>query len=136
MRRSIQLLMLAFVTFNLSANAQNTNTSAQNKASLDGKTFYVMGHDVNHPEKPERDTIQFMNGKMSSNGCKQYGFKMSAYTATTANGKTTFTCVCHSDKEGQISWSGSVDGKNISGTYLWHKEGQNDINYAFSGMQK
>jgi hypothetical protein len=119
-----------------SASAKPVPSTTKVGRSLDGKTYYLSSYDANQPLNKTGDTLMFKSGKVVSASCSKYGFKSSSYHVSNQNGKMYFTATCYSDKEGKISWNGLVDGNNISGKYLWHKEGQNDISYIFTGMQK
>lgn len=138
MKRLVILLSFTLPFFCFSAQAQSSSTTTPTNSSkvgrsLDGKTFYIKTYDVANPSKIENDTLKFKNGKMMSSGCMQYGFKGASYQVSMQNGKAYFTSDFTSSKQGKISWNGYVDGNNINGKYLWHKEGQKDINYSFSG---
>jgi hypothetical protein len=140
MKRFLLLLGFASFTCCIFSSAQNSSTTEPTKtkgtSSLEGKIYYIKTHDVNQPGKDVNDTLSFKNGKLISAGCLPYGFKTASYKVSNQNGTLYFTSTCFSDKEGKITWNGAVEGKNISGKYLWHKEGQNDINYVFTGTQK
>ena len=90
--------------------------------SLDGKTFTgptgIMGK-----EASEKDEVRFENGKFVSEGCKEWGFGHGSYLTSTEGKNTHFVADTYSDKEGRITWIGTISGSNADVTYLWYKKG-------------
>ncbi len=111
------------------------SSCAQKSANLDGKSFTIEVFDVNVPDQKDDDVIHFDGGKITSDGCDEWGFNSSEYSAEKEKDKTHFEATCSSDTEGKIIWKGTVDGNKIEGTYLWQKDGQGDITYSFSGEE-
>ncbi|MGH9464095.1 MAG: hypothetical protein ACRD0X_00510 [Thermoanaerobaculia bacterium] len=100
--------------------------------ALDGKTFTVSVHDPGKAE-PDQDTLTFADGTFHSSGCDAYGFTAAAYSTTDSEGNVQFSSSATSETEGAITWSGTIAGDAISGTFVWEKEGQDPISYAFEG---
>jgi len=100
--------------------------------SLDGKTFIV---DFSEKGKTEstKDTLVFADGTFRSVGCDQYGFTAAPYTATEEGEQVGFTASATSDTEGTMDWTGTVSGETIEGEVTWAKEGQDAIDYEYTG---
>ena len=100
--------------------------------SLDGKTFVV---DFSEKGKTEstKDTLVFADGTFRSVGCDQYGFAAAPYTATAEGESVGFTASANSDTEGEMDWTGTVSGDTIEGEVTWAKEGQDPIDYEYTG---
>ena len=100
--------------------------------SLDGKTFIV---DFSEKGKTEstKDTLVFADGTFRSVGCDQYGFTAAPYTATEEGESVGFTASATSETEGEMDWTGTVSGDMIEGEVTWAKEGQDAIDYEFTG---
>ena len=103
---------------------------------LDGKTFSVNISEYGKDGQPRADDLIFNDGKFSSTECAQYGFGDAVYESAKKDGKILFEATTNSDKEGTIEWEGKVDGDNISGNFMWSKQGQDPIFYTYSGSLK
>jgi hypothetical protein len=82
---------------------------------LDGKSYEVT---LDVPgEKPEKDTLNFADGKFESTACTGFGFpKWSQYAATTEGEKTTFHLITKHPDGTTVDWTGTVAGDNVEGT--------------------
>ena len=100
--------------------------------SLDGKTFVV---DFRERGKGEsyRDTLTFADGTFRSVGCDQYGFSAAPCTLSAEGETVGFTASATSEAEGRMDWAGTVTGDSIEGGVRWTKEGQDPIDYEYSG---
>ena len=91
--------------------------------SLDGKSFSgktgMIGKKAN-----ENDEIKFTNGQFSSSGCQEYGFTGAPYQEKTEGDKTHFISDTYSEKYGRIIWTGTVDGNEVTATYIWFDKGE------------
>jgi hypothetical protein len=106
-------------------------TFARAEAALDGKAYTVeMGEKGKSDAKPE--TLDFKAGKFHSDACDQYGFTAAPYSAKGGEWQADTS----SAKEGKMRWKGKVQGDAISGTAVWSKPGQKDIEYWFKGSLK
>ncbi len=103
---------------------------------LENKTFEISMHDVNMPDDAKTDVLTFKHGKLDSKECLPYGFSPSAYTSHKEKNGVVFKAACHSEKEGEMIWNGTVNGNSIQGNILWKKDGQKDITYEFKGGLK
>ena len=114
-------------------------SSSQNVAyaddSLDGKTFSVKFTEHNKNEEA-KDELIFKDGTFFSADCEQYGFSPAPYESKSKSGTTLFKSTLTSDKEGKVEWEGKVNGDEISGTFIWSKEGQDPIIYTYKGGMK
>lgn len=100
------------------------------KPGLDGRTFRIESFADNRSEGSE--LLTFQEGQVAGSECSKWGFTPAAYTCT--DGKTfRFTLI--SPNEGKMEWEGKVEGKTISGSYVWTKAGQSDIAYTFRGEE-
>lgn len=105
--------------------------------ALDGRTFLVVeGGEKGKPAEKRKDDLIFKAGKFRSTGCDQYGFGEAPYQTRREGGAVTFEANTTSAKEDKIVWKGSVQGDAISGSYVWTKPGQKDIEYWFKGTAK
>jgi len=105
---------------------------------LDGKTFAVeVTEKGKEAAEAEKDQLIFKDGKFRSPGCDEYGFTEVAYTASAKDNKVAFDAVAKSEKEGEIHWTGTVQGDAVEGSFVWTKSGQDAIEYSFKGsLQK
>jgi hypothetical protein len=62
-----------------------------------------------------------------------YGFYASPYVTNEKDGMTNFAFICESKTEGSVYFSGVVNDGRIIGTYVWKKEGREDLEYKFEG---
>ncbi len=123
---SLVLLFITGLSLALPASAEGL---------LDGKTFEAEASEKGKEDKTP-DTLIFKDGMFTSTDCEQYGFKAAPYSATEQDGVISFESQATSDTEGTVAWSGTVDGGNISGTFVWTKPGQDAIEYTYSGKVK
>jgi len=117
----------------LAALVAVTPTVAQETSAgtLDGKTFTVSVTEQGN--EPTPDTLTFTAGTFRSTACDEYGFTAAPYITTESDGTVQFSAAATSDTEGTITWSGTVSGDAVSGTFLWEKKGQDAINYTYEG---
>jgi hypothetical protein len=104
--------------------------------ALDGRTFVVEGGEKGKPAEKQKDDVIFKAGKFRSTGCDPYGFAEAPYQTKKEGGAIAFESSTTSAKEGKIHWKGNVQGDAISGSYVWSKPGQKDIEYWFKGTAK
>ena len=77
--------------------------------------------------------------KKTSFGDSYKYFCRSTYTSRVDGDTIHFEAITHSEKEGQISWKGTVKDGMLEATYLWEKEGliwDTKIEYWFKGTMK
>lgn len=99
---------------------------------LDGRTFEGTTSEVGG-EAGEADALIFADGTFRSAGCDEYGFTATPYTAAEEDGVIRFEATTTSPEEGQITWTGTVEGDRAEATFVWTKEGQDPIEYRFEG---
>ena len=118
--------------------AERSNAAAMPEAptpppTLDGKRFIVDMAEKKEGAEQSKDTLTFTNGSFQSLACIPWGFGAATYTATGETEATGFNAVCTSEKEGTMTWTGTIDGDKINGTTVWTKEGQDPITYVWMG---
>ena len=76
-----------------------------------------------------------LNGHIGTQGAFsfKYGFAAAPYTATEEGESVGFTASATSETEGEMDWTGTVSGDMIEGEVTWAKEGQDAIDYEFTG---
>jgi len=104
--------------------------------SLDGKTFSVKLSEQGKVDEATNDELIFKDGTFFSADCEQYGFSSASYKTKSKGDTTLFVSTLVSDKEGKAEWEGAVKGDEITGTFIWSKEGQNPIIYSYEGSIK
>lgn len=110
-------------------------SAALNCGQLDGKSFMVTLTSGGKAEPPE--ILSFKGQTVESSECLKYGFVASNYSCTEAgDGSLSFETTMLSTVEGKMVWKGSITENQATGTVLWTKEGQADINYTFEGPAK
>ena len=109
-------------------NAQNNNPFANNIFTID--SYIGDKHD-------NSEDLTFTKKTVEGSICLQYGFEKAIYTRS-KNKKDIwqFSCTMQSKEHGKMVWKGVKDGEQISGAYLWTKQGQDPINYTFKGDLK
>ena len=122
MKSLIAVLMLMFV---ITLHAQQT------QGLLDGKKFSIELRKDGTPDATM--TLVFDKGMMDALQYHAHGFSAATYQAKTAGGLQTFRVVCKSDKEGTMTWGGTIKDDQIEGTIVWTKEGQDAVRYTFKG---
>ncbi len=103
------------------------------EASLDGKAFSCpmqMGDSV------ITEIMTFNNGNLESPSCYEWGFSASKYRAWESGGKTVFQCIYKSPNEGEMLFTGTVEGNILKGNQFWHKAGQADAYMDFTGTMQ
>ncbi|MCI0605458.1 hypothetical protein L0156_20940 [bacterium] len=127
------LLIFIFAVSTLFAIA--AVTASGQAAELDGKSY--LGETAEKGKTSgNNDELIFADGKFHSTGCDQYGFTPAPYTTKTQGDTTTFESVAKSEKEGEISWNGTVQGDTCEAAFVWTKPGQKPIEYWFKGSLK
>ncbi|KZS43005.1 hypothetical protein AWE51_16815 [Aquimarina aggregata] len=126
-----QYIFLAFsiivITFN--SNAQSKDNPYA------GKTFRIDNYIGDKLDNSE--DLVFTNNEVEGSICVQYGFKKAKYTTTiNKKGLQEFSCTMISKEHGKMVWTGEKNKNQISGKYLWTKEGQDPIQYTFKGKIK
>jgi len=115
------------------AGTQSTQSKAKETHDpFNGKTF-----DVTLTEKGkvtgDKDKLIFAGKKFESTLCTAKGFPKSDYTIHESNGLTTFTLKAVSEKEGTMSWIGTLKGDTLSGTATLTKPDKTVVTYSFKG---
>lgn len=83
------------------------------------------------------EVFSFTDKTAESDECLKYGFAASEYTCSpAADGSLQFATTMTSSQEGRMDWKGTVGPDRISGSFVWSKPGQADINYTFEGPLK
>ena len=100
---------------------------AAHKGALDGKSF-IGDTGEKGKETSQKDELIFAGGKYHSTGCDQYGFTAARYTTKKEGETTSFESETSSEKEGKISWKGTVKGDSCEATFVWTKPGQQPVN--------
>ena len=121
-------ILLAFLIFTASRSFAQM---VQNV--LDGRTFAIE-RSVNG-KVDSKETLVFDKGMMDPLDCHQWGFTAATCQAKQSGQMATFRVVCKSEKEGTMAWQGKVTGEVIEGSVVWSKEGQDAINYTFTGKE-
>ncbi|MEQ9620053.1 MAG: hypothetical protein RIG61_12880 [Deltaproteobacteria bacterium] len=129
---TLSLLVLAVC---LSIISANLNVAFADD-SLDGKSFLVKLHEHGKDEEATDDELIFKGGTFFSADCEQYGFSPASYETKSKGDTTLFESTLVSDKEGKAEWEGAVKGDEITGTFIWSKEGQEPIIYSYEGSIK
>jgi hypothetical protein len=127
MKSTALIFMVALLAVAHAASSQDM------QSVLDGRTYaieiYLNG------TLDSKETLVFDKGMMDPLDCHQWGFSAATCQAKKSGEMYTFRTVCKSEKEGTMAWQGKVGGSVIEGTVVWTKEGQEPINYTFTGKQ-
>jgi high-affinity K+ transport system ATPase subunit B len=129
---TLYLLVLA-VCLSIISASQNVAFADD---SLDGKSFLVKLSEHGKKDEATNDELIFKDGTFFSADCEQYGFSPASYKTMSKGDTTLFESTLMSDKEGKAEWEGAVKGDEISGTFIWSKEGQEPIIYSYKGSIK
>ncbi len=135
--KSTYFFLLAMALAAISCNQQKGTQEASKEAppTLENRVFKIDNY-VNDKKESSEDLI-FKNNMVEGSDCGQWGFVASAYTAENMpDGSIKFSSVMLSPNEGKMVWEGMVKDKAIEGKMVWSKEGQDDIDYVFRGMEK
>ena len=84
--------------------------------ALDGKVFVTMLDGDN-------DVLTFQEGTFHSSSCDEWGFGKGEYTTQDTGDSISFEAMTTSEKNGNMVWTGTVQGDTIKGKYVWSKEG-------------
>jgi len=122
-----------FVLLLFSAFTYSSTVYAQTTQGLDGKSFAVKTWDTTNTNLRTPETLEFVDGKADAPVCHMYGFVAAPYNVYEKDGKTYFDFVSISKKEGELRFTGSIEGTDIKGSYVWIKEGRDDLQYNFEG---
>jgi hypothetical protein len=131
----ISTLSLFVLAVCLSTISTNLNVAFADD-SLDGKSFLVKLSEQGKDDEATNDELIFKDGTFFSADCEQYGFSSASYKTKSKGDTTLFVSTLVSDKEGKAEWEGAVKGDEITGTFIWSKEGQEPIIYSFEGSIK
>jgi hypothetical protein len=118
----ITALMLMFV---ITVHAQQT------QGVLDGKKFNIELKKDGVSDATM--TLVFDKSMMDAPQYHSQGFSAATYQAKNASGLQSFRVVCKSDKEGTMTWQGTIKDDQIDGTVVWTKEGGDVVRYTFKG---
>jgi len=99
----------------------NTGFGLASEGFLDGKVFTGPSGKVGK-DASENEELRFENGKLYSVGCADWGFGWGNYSAKVEVNSIAFEAFTTSPKNGQIAWSGTVNGDTIDATYVWTKK--------------
>ncbi len=126
----IKYIFLAFI-----AISTIVNLKAQSKSPFEGAVFTIDNYIEDKFDNTE--DLTFKDNYVEGSICVQYGFEKAKYTTSiNEEGIWEFNCVMLSKEHGKMVWNGQKSGNNISGGYLWTKEGQDPIKYTFKGKLK
>ena len=85
-------------------------------------------------EKEFKDTLTFVDGKVSMSEYKKMGFESAPYTASKSGEKDwTFSSDPWSDSQGTTVWTGNIDGDSVKGKMIWTKKDGSVLTYTFEG---
>lgn len=133
------LILSSILFFVLSVGLSMITVFENNAAAeglLDGKTFQVKISEYGKDGDPTDDELVFKDGTFFSTDCEQYGFEAAMYEAKSKGGAILFEVSATSKTEGTADWEGKVEGDNISGNFMWTKQGQDPIMYTYTGSLK
>lgn len=99
---------------------------------LDERVFTVITVPAGNPADAAMERISFANGIFDNDNCHLWGFGSGPYAASEVRDSITFSATTTSEKEGTMTWKGTVIGENLNGTMIWSKKGQEDLAYIFS----
>ncbi len=126
LRGGALLALLALVA------ALHAPAAAATAGALDGQTFQGQVGEKDETDG-DADTFVFADGTFRSAACDAYGFTATPYTASAEGEATRFEAVATSEKEGTMTWKGTVAGDAIEGTAVWEKPDQAPMEYWFEG---
>ena len=92
-------------------------------AALDGKAFVADAGMKGKDADEKGDTLSFAGGMFHSSACDQYGYGKAAYKATQVGDAIQFEAETMSEKDGRLTWKGTVRGSDIEGTFVHHRKG-------------
>jgi hypothetical protein len=102
-------------------------------APLDGKSYSISVVGSPNYDLMTPDHLVFKAGKADAPMCHMYGFYATPYVTNEKDGMTSFSFICESKTEGSVYFSGVVTDSCIVGTYIWKKNGREDLEYKFEG---
>jgi hypothetical protein len=114
-QHKIYQIFILLIIFGLTSNLAMAGV-------LDGKTYTGSTGKLGKAASDE-DEIRFMNGKLYSVGCAEWGFSEAAYSAQVSGDTISFEAITTSPKHGKIVWSGTVKGDKVDAIYKWTKKG-------------
>ncbi len=88
---------------------------------LDGKTFFVQTGEKGG-KSDHGDYLIFRDGMLLSTACLAYGFRETAYTATTDGDEIRFRVEMVSPTYGHWNWEGTVRGDVLDATARWTRD--------------
>ena len=106
---------------------------SHNDIPLDGKRFSITIVSSNDDNMKTPEELIFRGGKVDAPVCHLYGFQAASYQTVNNAGVISFSFTNDSEDEGTLYFTGMVNGEKICGTYLWKKEGREDLVYRFEG---
>jgi hypothetical protein len=106
------------------------------EVSLDGKIYLTNTMELGKPETAYDEDWTFEAGTLRSPSCEPYGFSKSPYKAWEHDGKITMECKFESLENGHMNFTATIIGNNLTGEVVWIKSGQNDMQYAVTGVLK
>jgi hypothetical protein len=108
------LLVLIFLSISIILTAGFLN--ALENRTLDGNVYTTILNG-------ENDILTFRNGSFQSNLSAGQGYDKGKYTTVTKGSSIWFKAKTVSLHEGELLWTGVVDGNAINGNYLHTKKG-------------
>jgi len=130
----ISKVFLFLLALSLSVISTDLNVSFADD-SLDGKTF-IIELSENDKNNKTKDELIFKDGTFFSSDCEQYGFGSAPYETKPKGDTILFESTLTSEKEGKSEWEGKIEGDQITGTFIWSKEGQKPMIYTYQGSIK
>ena len=99
---------------------------------MDGKKFKG---ELTDKATSKTDSDQFIieDGTFVSKECLQYGFDKSPYTASGNGSEINFEATAVSREKGKRLWKGKTHRESIEGTVTWIMDGQDQVEYSFTG---
>jgi hypothetical protein len=91
--------------------------------ALDGRAFVADAGEKGKPADEKGDIISFADGKFHSSACDQYGYSKASYKTTTAGDAIQWEAETTSEKDGRLTWKGTVRGSEIEGTFVHYRKG-------------
>jgi hypothetical protein len=104
----------------VAATAASNAARASSVGLLDGRSFRVriVG---DSEDRTAADRLTFESGRFSSELCRKYNFADAPYWIRREGDKILFTAETISPTDGQMVWTGTIDGEEFQGEMAWTK---------------
>ena len=112
--------LILVLTLAILASPPASSPSLSASGLLDGRTF-VGAVGPKGKAADSGDEIVFRKGTLRSTACDSYGFESGSYSAVAEGAKIRFHAVTRSPTDGRIEWTGTIDGDQLTGTFIWRK---------------